>query len=198
MKKRPLLFILALFLLNPSGYSQTSDNYGQTLNVGLGIGYYGLGGHSGPALNINYEFDLHRNFTLVPFIGFYSYSDYVYWGDPNYPFRNYAYRETFIPAGVKLAYYFDKVLHAPPGWNFYAALSGGFVFRFVYWAGDYYGDKSMPYSPGPLYLNLHAGARYGLTSQWGVFLDLSTGVSSIGMSYHFNGANTASERGLHK
>jgi hypothetical protein len=88
-----------------------SGNYGHTLNLGLGIGgyscYYGYIGHTLPVFNINYEFDVANNFTLAPFVSFYS-------------FRNskYYYNETVLPIGVKGTYYFDQLLNANSDWDF--------------------------------------------------------------------------------
>src|ERR1035437_1000602 len=101
-----ILTITALFLLmlvgtNLSAQQSTySEKYGNTLNLGLGIGgysgYYGYVGRSLPVFHINYEFDVARNFTLAPFATFVTYHDYS---------GNYGYRESIIPLGVKGSYY---------------------------------------------------------------------------------------------
>jgi len=53
----------------------SSEKFGHTLNIGLGIGgyagYYGYVGQSIPVLHLDYEFDVLRNFTLAPFINYY-------------------------------------------------------------------------------------------------------------------------------
>jgi len=193
MKKIILLSALVLICLCAKGVAQTSESYGKTLNVGVGVGYYGLGGHSAPAFTVNYEFDIHKNMTIAPFIGLYTYSDYVYWGDPYYPYRSYSYRETVIPIGAKFAYYFDDVLHASPRWDFYAAVSAGFAFRMVSWASDYSGDKTLSNDASVFTLNLHIGARYYLNKRTALFMDLSTGVSTVGVSFLLADKNSAAK-----
>ena len=41
------------------------EKYGNTLNLGAGIGYYSNIGILTPALMLNYEFDIFRDFTNV-------------------------------------------------------------------------------------------------------------------------------------
>jgi hypothetical protein len=99
-----ILFTLITGKIN----SQEREKYGNTFNVGAGIGHLGFA----PAANINYEIDVFRNFTLAPFASIYSYRNSRYWGDENYPYRNYYYRETTVPIGVKSSYYFDELFRA--------------------------------------------------------------------------------------
>lgn len=165
------------------------EKYGNTLNLGVGIGYHGYIGHSVPVVMINYEFDVAKNFTLAPFLGAYSYQNYYYWGNPDKPkwdpsYRRYSYRETAIPIGVKGSYYFDQLFHANAKWDFYAAGSLGFVFRSVTWENEYYGDKNAYARSSSLYLDAHIGAEYHLSQKAGLFLDLSTGISTFGLALH--------------
>ena len=167
-----------------------AEKYGNTLNLGIGLGYYGYVGYSTPAICANYEFDICRNFTLAPFISAYTFQNQYYWGNPGKPnwdqsYHNYYYREIVIPVGVKGSYYFDQLLHANPKWDFYAAASLGFAFRTVTWENGYYGDRSVYQSSSPLYLALHIGTEYHLTSKAGLFLDLSTDMSTFGLAVHF-------------
>lgn len=167
-----------------------AEKYGNTLNLGAGIGYYGYVGHAVPMGMLNYEFDVARNFTLAPFVGAYTYQNSYYWGNPDKPYndpsyRLYSYRETAVPVGVKGSYYFDQLFRAHSKWDFYAAGSVGFVFRSVVWENNYYGDKHVYQSASPLYLNAHIGAEYHMTDKAGLFLDLSTGVSTFGLAIHF-------------
>jgi len=166
------------------------EKFGNTLNLGAGIGYYGYVGHSLPVATLNFELDVARNFTLAPFAGFYSYQKSYYWGNPGKPdsdpsYRLYVYRETVVPVGVKGTYYFDQLFHANPKWDFYAAGSLGFAIRNVVWEADYYGDKHVYKSASPLYLDAHVGAEYHMTEKAGIFLDLSSGVSTFGLAIHF-------------
>jgi hypothetical protein len=189
MKQR-LLIIATVLLFISSMRSQTTyapEKFGKTLNLGLGVGYYSYLGRPMPMGILNYEFDLFRNFTLAPFIGFYSYQNHYYWGDIDHPYRDYSYRETVIPLGVKGSYYFDELFNAGSKWDFYAALSLGFQYRSVVWESGYNGSKTAyASSASPLYASLHAGAEYHMSNRTGVFLDLSTSVSTIGLAFHFN------------
>lgn len=164
-----------------SGYS---TKYGRTLNAGIGIGYYGYVNRSLPVFHLNYELDVAKNFTLAPFISFYSYTNEYYWGSNNYPYRNYRYRETVIPIGLKGSYYFDDILAANPSWDFYLAGSLGFAIVNRSWDSDYYGDKDYYKGARPLYLDIHVGTEYHFNNRVGAFLDLSSGVSTIGLAFH--------------
>ncbi len=153
------------------------DNYGHTLNIGLGVGGYsgyydyGYNGHTLAAFNVNYEFQVAKNFTLAPFITLYSYSD------PNYT--------TWVtPIGVKGSYYLDQLLHANPHWNFYVGASLGVALVSTTWNADYYGDRSYYTAANPLYVDFHLGTEYRFNKNIGAFLDLSTGISTIGIAIH--------------
>ena len=186
MKKITFILILALAFMisgtNVNAQKNYSGGYGHTLNLGLGIGgysgYYHYSGHSLPVFSINYEFDVAKSFTLAPFALISSYRDYYKDGS-----RKYYYRQTIIPVGVKGTYYFDQILGAGSDWDFYLAGSLGFVIAKSSWddghAYDtYYSDVS------PLFLDLHVGTEYHVSRKVGLFLDLSTGVSTIGLAIH--------------
>lgn len=194
--KNTILYFIFSMLIGTNINAQNSNNaasekFGNALNLGVGIGYAGYRGHTGAALMLNYEFDVAPYFTLAPFIGYTGYTNSYYWGNKNYPYRNYTYRETAIPIGVKGAYYFDKLLKAGPKWDFYLGASLGFVLRTVTWENGYYGDKYEYYDnrgfggSSPLYLNLHVGTEVHLSQKLGLFLDLSTGMSTLGLAIHF-------------
>jgi hypothetical protein len=161
------------------------EKYGTTLNLGAGAAYYGYLGQALPIVHADFEFDVARNFTLAPFITYYSYTRSQYWGNPKYDYKEYSYRQTVIPVGVKAAYYFDELLKANAKWDFYAAGSAGFAFRNTVWENGYYGETSVEHSASGLYLDAHAGAEYHCTRKLGMFLDLSTGISTIGLALHF-------------
>ena len=189
MKKLILLIaIVATIASNGSAQETTSaasaEKYGKTLNVGVGIGYYGYMGHSTPAVHADFEFDVVKNFTLAPFITYYSYQNYYYWGDPHYPYRNYSYRQTVIPIGVKGSYYFDQLLKAGAKWDFYLAGSLGFAIRNTTWENGYYGQTTVNQGASALYLDVHIGTEYHLNNKTGLFLDLSSGISTFGMAVH--------------
>jgi hypothetical protein len=188
MKK---IILLQMFVLTVLGHTLRAQSYnsapreffGTTINLGAGIGYYGYMGRPAPAIMLNVELDIARNITLAPFIGFHTYSRNYYWGSPNDPYRNYSYRETVIPVGVRGAYYFDQLLKAGDKWDFYAASTLGFAYHTVTWDSNYNGDRSVSSGPSPLYATAHIGSRLHVTQKFGLFLDLSTGLSTFGLSF---------------
>jgi hypothetical protein len=165
--------------------ASSSETYGNVLNAGIGIGYFGYIQNSTPVLHANYEFDVAKSFTLAPFASFYSYSvDYYYY---NPPFsRNYGYRQTVLPLGVKGTYYFDDLLKLNEKWDLYLGASLGFAIISTKWESNYPGDKNAYTGARSLYLDLHLGSEYHINDRFGVFLDLSTGVSTIGLAIHPN------------
>jgi hypothetical protein len=161
-----------------------SESFGNTLNLGVGLGYYGYVGHVMPVIHADYEFQVARNFTLAPFITVYSYRNSRYWGNPNNPYNHYYYRQTVIPIGVKGTYYFDRLLHAGPSWDFYLAGSLGIAIRTTTWDNGYGGETAVSHGSSGLYLDGHIGAEYHLNQKLGLFLDLSTGISTFGLAIH--------------
>ncbi len=185
------MIILTSFCYNSSaGIPPKGEKYGKTFNIGLGVGgyagYYRYVGRTLPILNLNYEFDVSKNFTLAPFISFSTYSNSYWWGNSskNYPYRYYTYRETVIPIGVKGTYYFDDILKANSKWDFYMSGSLGFSIVNSSWESDYYGDTKYYNRGNPLFLDLHVGTEYHFNNRIGAFLDLSTGVSTVGIAIH--------------
>ena len=187
--KTLILTSLACMMISLSDISAqettTPERFGHTLNAGVGIGYYGYIGSSMPVLHANYEFDVAKNFTLAPFITYYSYQNNYYWGNKNYPDRYYYYRVTTIPVGVKGTYYFDQLLKAGSNWDFYGAGSLGFAIRKTTWENGYYGETSVQHGSSGLYLDVHIGTEYHLSQKAGLFLDLSSGVSTFGLALRF-------------
>src|SRR5688572_2616826 len=165
-----LILITSFFFVKNSARAQ--EQYGKTLNIGLGVG-----GHSGysryagkvlPVLNLSYELDVARSFTLAPFISFYTYSERYYWSN-----NNYRYHETVIPVGIKGHYYFDELFQAHSDWDFYAGGSLGFAIVNSRWEAGYDGDKDHFNRGNPFFLDIHAGAEYHFSNKAGVYLDLS-------------------------
>ena len=179
------LFLLMIVSTTISAQETTaSEKFGNTLNAGIGAGYYGYIGSSMPVLHANFEFDVAKNFTLAPFVTCYSYQNNYFWGNKNYPDRYYYYRVTVIPVGVKGSYYFDQLLHANSKWDFYAAGSLGFAIRKTTWENGYYGETSVEHGSSGLYLDVHIGTEYHLNQKLGLFLDLSSGISTFGLAVH--------------
>ena len=167
-----------------AGTPVPSEKYGRTFNAGIGLGYYGYIGHTIPVIHMNYEFDAAANFTLAPFITIYTFQNYYYWGNPKYPNKYYSYRETVVPVGVKGSYYFDQLLSAGAKWDFYLGASLGFAFRSRTWETGYNGETTVQHGSGGLYLDGHVGTEYHLNQKAGLFMDLSSGLSSFGVAVH--------------
>ncbi len=190
MKKSIIVLLLIFLSFSIHAFSQegSSEKYGKTLNLGLGIGgyagYYSYAGSSLPVFHLDYELAVAKNFTLAPFVNLFSFSRKYYWGDHNTPYRYYTYRETVIPIGVKGTYYFDNLLKANSNWDFYLAGSLGFAIINSSWENDYYGDKNYYKRGNPLFLDVHIGTEYHVSNKIGLFLDLSSGVSTIGLAIH--------------
>jgi hypothetical protein len=186
MKKAifPILLLLLVAGLKVIAQKTSSgEKFGRTLNLGIGIGgytgYYHYVGHSLPVIALNYEFDVSGNFTLAPFISFSAYRNRYYWHN-----GYYYYHETIIPMGVRGSYYFDHLFRASSKWDFYAGGSLGFVLVNEYWDNGYEGDRNYYRSGSPLFLDLNIGTEYHFNKRVGAFLELSTGVSTIGLSFH--------------
>jgi len=157
------------------------ETFGHTLNLGVGVGYAGYIGYPVPLFMANYEINVANNFTLAPFIGIASYrsrDDFFYSG------RRYYYHETYMPIGVKGTYYFDRILNAGPNWDFYLAGSLGFNYYRRVWDDGYNGNRDINGSASPLYIDLHIGTEYHVSRGLGLFLDVSTGISTVGLAIH--------------
>lgn len=177
------LFFIAILSFNTSAQRahytrrvQSSESFGHTLNLGIGIGgysgYYGNSIGTLPVFNVNYEFDAARDFTLAPFVTFVSYRN-----------DQYYYHETVVPIGLKGTYYLDRALNANSNWDFYLAGSLGFSIVKTTWDDGYYRTSNYN-TVNPLFLDLHIGTELHLSNAVGIFLDLSTGVSTIGLAIH--------------
>lgn len=178
--------MVLLFAFQFNSFGQ--ERYGNTVNLGVGIGghygYYRFAGRSIPVLHLDYEFDVARNFTLAPFVNVHTFNRKRYWGNSNHPHRDYNYHQTAFALGVKGTYYFDALLNAGSNWDFYLAGSVGFVAVHSRWESDYDGDRDYYARPNPLFLDVHIGVEYHITNRVGIFLDVSSGVSTLGLAFH--------------
>ena len=182
MNKIKLIIAVILMVISFNGMAQ--EKYGNTLNLGLGLGYYGYGGVTFPVLHANYEIDILKDFTLAPFLTYYSYSGGYSWGDNSHAWKNYSYHETVVPFGLKGTYYFDDLIGASPKWDFYLAGSLGILMTSHGSINDNVPTDDFYRQTGSLFFDLHIGTEYHISSRIGVFLDLSTGVSTIGIAIH--------------
>jgi len=161
------------------------EHHGRVFNVSVGLSYYGYIGHPLALGNINYEFGVNRNFTLGPTVSVFATTTYNnYWGDEAHPTHDYFYRETYVPMGLKGTYYFDDVLGAGSRWDFYAGASAGYVYRSITWENGYGGDTSVEKKGKSYFIAAHLGTEFHVNRFAGVFVDLSTSVSTIGVAVH--------------
>ena len=183
MKKIIILTGLLLMVFHFNGYSQ--EHYGKTLNLGVGVGGYGgfykYAGRSIPVININYEIDVVKNFTLAPFASIYTFKENYFYNNNN---RYYKYSEVVIPIGIKGYYYFDDLLNVTSDWDIYAGASLGMAIVNSTWEAGYTGDRNYYNNGNTLFLDLHIGASYHFNERFGAYLDLSSGVSTFGIQIH--------------
>ncbi len=161
-----------------------NEQYGNTVNIGVGVGYFEYAGYAVTALHLDYEVRISKDFTLAPFINVFTFQDRLFWGDAQNPFRYYHYREADFPVGAKGTYYFDDFLGLNPNWDLYLGASVGLILRSVSWQDGNNAQSSLNAGPGPLYMELHIGTEYHISHRVGIYLDLSTNVSSLGLSIH--------------
>jgi|TARA_R110000737_G_scaffold21837_2_gene40378 hypothetical protein len=175
MKK--LILLLSLVFLTTELVAQ--EKYGKTLNFGGGLSYSRYAPLPIPALNLNYEFDIAPNTTLGPYLSILHHNDYGY----NYLGKKYKYSNTIVPVGVKSYYYFDGLFNWDKRFDVYAGLAVGFNIAFGRWENGYNGPVYNP-TYNPFYAQLHAGGEYHFKDNLGVYVDLSTGLSTVGLAFH--------------
>jgi hypothetical protein len=180
MKMMRKILTILIFLLLLLQENKSQETYGRTLNLGIGLGYYGYLGGSTPVLHANYELDVAKNFTLAPFISFYSYNSNSYWTGENY------YSVVVVPIGILGNFYFDQLFMINEKWDIYGGASLGFNIRSERWDTDYRGERVLRNKADPVYLDIHVGAEYHINNRIGIFLDLSSGVSTFGVALHMN------------
>lgn len=159
------------------------EQFGNTVNVGGGAGYYSYANQTSPVIHADFEFGLLRNFTLGPSVSFFAYRNGYYVGNPVDGDRHYYY-EAVVPVGVKGTYYFDELLQAGEQWDFYAATTVGYAFTKSRWDHGYDGDRDVFHGARPFIMDVHIGAEFHLNPKLGVYADLSTSCATIGFSFH--------------
>jgi len=182
-----LFFLLVLCLgISKAQENKSSEYYGHSLNAGIGYSYYRYVGYSVPVWRADYEFQIDHHLTVAPLVAMYSYKgDYVWGDESSNEFRAYDYEETVIPVALKVTRYFDDLLFACANkWDIYASGSLGYILRKRTWEPGYTGRKDIEPGTGPMYLDFHVGTEYHLTKTLGLQLDLSTGMTTLGLAFH--------------
>src|ERR1035438_7485163 len=66
------IIITVLFLTTLQCTVSAQESFGNTLNLGVGVGYYGYAGVTLPVFHANYEIDVIKDFTLAPFVTYFA------------------------------------------------------------------------------------------------------------------------------
>jgi hypothetical protein len=185
MKKTVRSILISLFLTAKlSSQTIESEKHGNSLNGGVGIGYFGYIGHTLPVFHADYEFQIDNNLTLAPSLNLFSYEKNYIWANKEGVLTHSHYNEVVVPLGVKVSYYLDHALKLNHKWDLYLAGSLGFNIRSTKWEDSYTGTLNINPGTGPLYLDFHSGVEYHLNKTMGLQIDLSTTVSSFGFAIH--------------
>jgi len=186
------LFFLTVLNFNIRAQEVTSqEKFGNTINIGIGIGgysgYYMSVRHLMPVYHIDFEYTITKNLTLAPFVSLYTYTKgYYRYASCNLdiPKQYYTCRETAMPVGAKGTFYFDKLLNSGSKWDFYLAGSIGITITNSKWSSGYDGDVNYFARNKPLFLDAHVGTEYHISKTFGITLDISTGAVTLGLAIH--------------
>ncbi|MCP4521778.1 MAG: hypothetical protein GY827_08840 [Cytophagales bacterium] len=166
-----------------TGSAITTD-YSGTLNVGLGTGY---NGYDGIPILAHYEaLEAANSLTLGLFLGFGTSSyDFTYTVEENGEtvLKEDSYRRSYIPVGIKGVYYIDDLLGLIDELDIYGGVSIGFTYWSYTSSNDQFDEDNFNSGTSPLFWTFHIGIEYHVNDKVGVFLDASTGMSSLGVSF---------------
>jgi hypothetical protein len=142
MKKIIQLFLFALFFSISSVFAQGSETIKQ-LNFGI--------------IGASYEFPIHKNISIAPFVG----TDFEL---------------DWLTLGAKGNFYFNNLLGLPAEWDVYGGANAGFAIGLDNDANNKDGFN----------LGLHIGARWFWNDTWGVYAEFgggtTAGTSGIGIT----------------
>lgn len=94
-------------------------------------------------------------------------------------------RQADRPIFGKKSFYESSIfLNAASAWDFYAAGSLGFAIVKSRRDDGYDGDVNYYNRGRSLFMDVHLGVEYHINDRLGAFLDLSSGVSTIGIAIH--------------
>ncbi len=195
------LSLLSFPLLGAAPEKRITANelrYANRLNIGFGYNYY-----AGIPFIINYELSnkalgmaedpleaYQMGLTFAPQVGFYRYSNW--YPSPAAAYSNYNYTVNNLFFGVKLHAYIDRVIDLPKNLDLYFAVAPQFMIRRVTW--DYPSNVPGIYQPNNKWLAnrrgrntfalpIHIGAEYKLNRNIGVWGDIGTMMSTVGLSF---------------
>lgn len=181
---KPAIFLLTVLFISNAVKGESRP--GNMLNIGVGNSWYGPYRVPVRMLHLNYEFPVANKFTLAPYIGWYFNNSTTYLNHPKYGYRTYRYYETLVPIGIKGNYYLDNDINLDKKWDLYAGASLGFALIRTHDAVIYDRNRTIYRNvyggSTPLFLDVHLGTRYHINEKFGIYLDLSTAISSIGLS----------------
>jgi hypothetical protein len=171
---------LTLLLLRGSAQELGTEPFGRTCNFGAGPGYFGTVVLPAPYFTLNYEYEIAGHLTIAPFLGLASYRS----GPHPYAGKNYYYRATIMPMGLKATYYLDRLVRLPCRWDLYVAASVGYLYSRKSWDLGYPGSVGTIAGATQTYLLAHLGLEYHLNRNTGLFADFSNGATVGGISFH--------------
>lgn len=148
--------------------SASSGNYAGVNNLNLGfVTYWSYNGSL--AFQADYEFNLARDFTFGPSLGYAGYSD------------NY-YKYSNFSVGARFRWYADRVLNIThPKWDVFANGDIGFSI----WNSKYTGpgtDPKTSSSTSPLWIGLGIGGKFHFNEKIGLQLIIGSG-AQIGIHF---------------
>lgn len=167
MKK--LILIIAFGFISNGVFAQSPLEEGKVqLNAGLGLSGWGVPVYFG------LDYGIAKDFTLGGQISFQTNNDPYNYNNNN----NYKYNSTAIGIGANGNYHFNRILHIPSKFDFYAGAN------VTYYIWNY--DKYENY-PHPNYttvgVGLQAGGRYFFTDKFGINLELGGNTGTSGAKF---------------
>ncbi len=178
MKKSIFLTaIVSLCLLFSNNASAQSEGFNDVkgtnlLNVGIGLGTYGLSGTGGLPILASFEHGFTDKISGGASLGFVT--------------RKWAsdWRYTYIIVGARASYHFSELLNiSNPKLDVY----GGAGLLYRRWTYKYKGEGSSEIdydsSGGDVDLDLHAGGRYMFNDRFGGFAEVGYGISPLQIGF---------------
>lgn len=141
------------------------------LNLGIGVGTYGLSGTGGLPLTASFEHGFTDKITGGVSLG---YVRRTYLDD---------WRYTYLIFGARASYHFNELInHSVPNLDIYGG-AGLFYRRYKHsYKGDF-GDQYGDSSGGDVDIDIHAGGRYLFNERFGGFAEVGYGISPLQVGF---------------
>ncbi|MCX7874579.1 MAG: hypothetical protein N2321_00270 [Melioribacteraceae bacterium] len=170
MKKFLTVFAI-LFFFTQSFFAQGYNQSSKVLNAGLGFGFVGATGDATiPPISVGLQFGYNEKISVGGIVGFTASNEKLGLFDWEY---NY----TYILIGARGEYHFMEPTNKLDA---YAGLTLGYNVASSSFSGkSVAGIKPPSASAGGVLYGFHAGARYAVGNNWGVFGELGYGIGYI-------------------